>query len=145
MVTVVKDDMAFPTLPLVPSVRARYTVAALDVLMAAGSVVVATRPPEADTTSAPTTVLEVRSAGGFAPQFTDFRAPATVLVTSDRRSLDWPVDAGPITAASGCVVVRAPSVVKLLSSARANALFRSAGKTWEVFARPMLPGDSGCQ
>ena len=269
--------MVFPrTLRLRTTLRSWAIVAAPPALAVAGAMVVAPPALNAVASSPPTMVLEVRAAGGFAPQFTDFRAVPTVLITSDRRSftpapvpavfpgpmlqpvnvttlsraavsridrlaraanldkrgvdwgvpptadvpelvvsyrgrvtriasfgvgeerlttrqraarkkvadllaslpsdapstafaptavvvaarlsdpalispdlpkpqtVDWPVDAEPITAPSGCVVVRAPAAVKLLSSARANGLFRSAGKTWELYARPMLPGDPGC-
>lgn len=47
-------------------------------------------------------------------------------------------------AETSCVVIAEPAAVDALSGARETTQYRSEGRLWRVFARPMVPGDAGC-
>jgi hypothetical protein len=57
---------------------------------------------------------------------------------------DWPADAEDISSSGGCMIITTKSGIAALTSANAFTQFRKSAKTWQVFGRPMLPGDKGC-
>jgi hypothetical protein len=92
-------------------------------------------PTAAVTPSAPTqVVLAVRLAD---PKAQPEGAPAPTVK-------NWPAGAEDISSSGGCMFITSTAGIAALTSADATTQFRRSGKTWQVFGRPMLPGDRGC-
>ena len=78
------------------------------------------------------------------------------ILTSEPRSaldgltpavIDWPIPATPLAAVGECAVVEGRNGSTLAAALRnANHLtqFRDAGRTWQLTARVLLPGDPAC-
>ena len=61
--------------------------------------------------------------------------------------VDWPLPGTPLASVGGCEVVEGRDGSTLAAALRnANQLtqFRDAGRTWQLTARVLLPGDPGC-
>jgi hypothetical protein len=57
---------------------------------------------------------------------------------------DWPAAAEDISSSGGCMIITSKSGIAALQAVDGGTQFRKNAKTWQVFARPMLPGDRGC-
>jgi hypothetical protein len=57
---------------------------------------------------------------------------------------DWPTAAEDISSSGGCMMITSPSGIAALTVAKSTTQFRRSAKTWQVYARPLLPGDRGC-
>jgi hypothetical protein len=57
--------------------------------------------------------------------------------------VEWPADAPPLADATECLAVPAAQVAEVLTAANQLTFFTSGGATYQVAAKPQLPGD-GC-